>query len=160
MLRGRRPCNHSPPDRVEDDVTTIATTATPRVAPADRLALVAAGVTVVFWASAFVGIRALAGTFSPGSIALGRLAVAALALAPLVFRQGWTRMSRRDVVLVIASGLFWYAFYFVILNEAERHVDAGTASLVVNTGPIFLALFAGLFLGEGLPRRLLVGLAV
>jgi drug/metabolite transporter (DMT)-like permease len=141
-------------DRVDEDVTTASPSAV------DRRALAAAGVTVVLWASAFVGIRAVAGTFSPGSIALGRLAIAAVALAPLLLRQGWKPVSRRDLALIVASGLFWYAFYFVILNEAERHVDAGTAALLVNTGPIFLAVFAGLFLGEGLPRRLLAGLAV
>ena len=32
--------------------------------------------------------------------------------------------------------------------------------MLVNTGPIFLALFAGLFLGEGFPPRLMLGLAV
>ena len=126
----------------------------------ERRALVAAGITIILWASAFVGIRALAGTFSPGAIALGRLAVAVLALAPLLLRQGWRPLGRRDLVLIVASGLLWYALYFVVLNEAERHVDAATASLLVNTGPIFVAFFAGMFLGEGLPRRLLVGVLV
>ena len=126
----------------------------------ERRALVAAGITIVLWASAYVGIRALAGTFSPGAIAVGRLAVAALALAPLLLRQGWRPVGRRDLVLIVASGLLWYALYFVVLNEAERHVDAATASLLVNTGPIFVAFFAGMFLGEGLPRRLLVGVLV
>ncbi|HKB28696.1 MAG TPA: DMT family transporter [Candidatus Limnocylindrales bacterium] len=136
------------------------TTSKPTQAQIDRRAFIAAGITVVLWASAFVGIRDVADTFSPGSIALGRLAVAVLALGPLLLRQGWQPMSRRNVVLVVASGLLWYALYFVVLNEAERHVDAGTASMLVNTGPIFVGLFAGLFLGESIPRRLLLGLAV
>jgi drug/metabolite transporter (DMT)-like permease len=48
--------------------------------PVDRLALAAALVTVVLWASAFVGIRAAAVDLSPGSIALGRLIVGSLSL--------------------------------------------------------------------------------
>ena len=32
--------------------------------------------------------------------------------------------------------------------------------MLVNTGPIFIALFAGLFLGEGFPSRLLVGVGI
>jgi drug/metabolite transporter (DMT)-like permease len=127
----------------------------------DGRALAAAGITVVLWASAFVGIRDVADTFSPGSIALGRLGVGVVSLgALLLIRRGWTRVGRRDLVLIIASGLLWLAVYNVVLNEAERHVDAGTASMLVNTGPIFIGLFAGLFLGEGLPRRLLVGLGI
>ena len=62
--------------------------------------------------------------------------------------------------MIIASGLLWFAVYNVTLNEAERNLDAGTAAMLVNTGPIFIALFAGLFLGEGFPQRLLLGLAV
>jgi drug/metabolite transporter (DMT)-like permease len=128
--------------------------------PIDRRALAAAGITVVLWASAFVGIRDVADTFSPGSIALGRLGVGVVSLGALVLTRGWKPVGRRDLALIIASGLLWFALYNVTLNEAERHVDAGTASMLVNTGPIFIGLFAGLFLGEGLPRRLLAGMAV
>jgi drug/metabolite transporter (DMT)-like permease len=124
------------------------------------LAVVAALVTVVLWASAFVGIRAAAEDFTAGSLALGRLTVAAVALGVLVAIRGWVRPSRRDLALIIASGLLWFAFYNVALNEAERNVDAGTAAMLVNMGPIFIALLAGVFLGEGLPARLLAGCAV
>jgi drug/metabolite transporter (DMT)-like permease len=130
-------------------------------APAiDRRALLAAGITVILWASAFVGIRDVADTFSPGSIALGRLGIGALALGALVLYRGWKPVPRRALGLIVASGLVWFALYNVTLNEAERHVDAGTASMLVNTGPIFIGAFAGLFLGEGLPRRLLAGMAL
>jgi len=126
----------------------------------DRRAAVAAVVTVLLWASAFVGIRDLADAFSPGSIALARLMVGTLLLGALLWRRGWSPVSRRDVVLIALSGVCWLPLYNLALNEAERHVDAGTASMLVNTGPILIALFAGLFLGEGLPRRLLVGLGI
>lgn len=128
--------------------------------PMDRRAAVAALIAVVLWASAFVGIRDVATTFSPGSIALGRLTVGMLALGLLVLRRGWQPIARRDFVLIVASGITWFAFYNLALNEAERHVDAGTASMLVNTGPIFLGLLAALFLGERMSARLVAGLAV
>jgi drug/metabolite transporter (DMT)-like permease len=126
----------------------------------DRLAVGAALVTVTLWASAFVGIRAVVDDFSPGSLAVGRLAVGSIALGIIVAlrRPAWP--SRRNLGFIVASGLLWFALYNVTLNEAERNVDAGTAAMLVNTGPIFLAVFAGLFLGEGFPQRLLLGLAV
>lgn len=133
----------------------------PLAAPtSSRPALVAAGVSVVLWASAFVGIRDVADTFSPGSIALGRLVVGSLALGGLLLTRGWVQVSRRDFGFIVAAGLLWFGAYNLALNEAERHVDAGTASMLVNTGPIFLGIFAGIFLREGLPARLLVGLGV
>ena len=126
----------------------------------DRRALAAALVTVVVWASAFVGIRDLVGVFSPGSIALGRLSVGVLALGIVVWRTGWRPVARRDMTLIVASGVAWFAIYNLALNEAERHVDAGTAAMLTNIGPIFIAVFAAVFLGEKLPPRLLVGIAI
>lgn len=126
----------------------------------DRRALVAALITVVLWASAFVGIRDLVGVFSPGSIALGRLSVGTLVLGLLVLRRGWQPVARRDLGLIVASGIAWFALYNLTLNEAERHVDAGTAAMLTNLGPIFIAVFAAFFLKETLPPRLWAGIAI
>ena len=126
----------------------------------DRLAVAAALVTVTLWASAFVGIRAVVDDFGPGSLAVGRLAVGSIALAVLVAIRGWHRPSRRDLALIVGSGLLWFAIYNVSLNEAERNLDAATSAMLVNTGPIFSALFAGVFLREGFPPRLMLGLGV
>jgi drug/metabolite transporter (DMT)-like permease len=129
-------------------------------APIDRLAIGAALVTVVLWASAFVGIRAVAADLTPGSIALGRLVVGALSLGVLVAVRPFVRPTRQEVALIAAVGIVWFAVYNLALNEAERNVDAGTAAMLVNTGPIFIAVLAGLFLGEGFPARLLFGCGI
>ncbi|MEO5964270.1 MAG: DMT family transporter [Candidatus Limnocylindrales bacterium] len=129
----------------------------PARAPVDRLALGAALLTVVLWASAFVGIRAASVDLAAGSLALGRLGVGSVALGILVLSRGFVWPSRRDLALIVGSGVLWFAFYNLALNEAERHVDAGTASMLTNVGPILIAIFAGLFLHEGFPPRLLVG---
>jgi len=126
----------------------------------DWLALGAALVTVVLWASAFVGIRAVADDLSPGALAVGRLLVGSLALGVVVAlrRPAWP--SRRDLAWIAAVGVVWFGAYNVALNAAEQLVDAGTAAMLVNVGPILIALFAGLFLGEGFPSRLVVGSAI
>jgi drug/metabolite transporter (DMT)-like permease len=140
---------------------TDATLARPRAEPADWLALGAALLTVVLWASAFVGIRAVADDLSPGSFALGRLLVGAFALAVIVaIRRPALPTGRRDLGLIAASGVIWFGLYFLMLNAGEGLVDAGTAAMLVNVGPILIALFAGLFLGEGFPPRLVVGSAI
>lgn len=129
-------------------------------ARSERLAIAAALVTVVLWASAYVGIRAAAVDLSAGSIALARLIVGVVALGAFVVTKPVPRPSRRDMALIVAIGVAWFAGYNVVLNEAERLVDAGTAAMLVAIGPIFIALFAGLFLGEGFPQRLLVGCGI
>lgn len=125
-----------------------------------RLALVAVLVTVVLWASAFVGIRAAAADFTAGALAFGRLTLATIALGIPLAVRGWVRPARADLLRIVGAGLLWFAFYNVALNEAERNLDAGTAAMLIAMGPIFIALLAGLFLGEGLPARLLAGCAI
>ena len=120
--------------------------------PAERLALIAALTTVVLWASAFVGIRAASVDLTAGPLALGRLLVGSLALGVLVLTRGFVRPSRRDFLLIVASGLLWFAFYNVALNEAERNVDAGTASMLTNIGPILVACSRACFSARAFRR--------
>ncbi|MGP3971853.1 DMT family transporter [Streptomyces sp. 6N223] len=123
-------------------------------------ALAAAGVTVVLWASAFVSIRSAGESYSPGALALGRLLAGALVLGAicLIRREGWP--PRAAWPGIACSGVLWFGLYMVALNWGEREVDAGTAAMVVNIGPILVALLSARLLGEGLPRPLLVGIAV
>src|SRR4051812_4508007 len=124
------------------------------------LALVAAFVTVGLWASAFVGIRDAGHHISPGALSLGRLLVATLALGVLVWARHEPLPARSDLPRVALFGLLWLGAYNVLLNAAERHVDAGTAAMLVNTGPILIAVLAGGLLGEGFPRTLFTGCAI
>jgi drug/metabolite transporter (DMT)-like permease len=140
------------------DVTSSPSTSS-RIEP---LVLGAMAVSMLFWASAFVGIRAVTADIEPGALALGRLAVGSVALGALLAtqRRAWRGMSWRQLALAIGSGLTWFAIYAVSLNTAERTVDAGTAAMLVGTGPIFVVTLAGLFLGEGWPARLFAGCGI
>lgn len=123
-------------------------------------ALAAGLLTVTLWGSAFVGIRAAGAVLSPGSLALGRLMVSCAVLGAVAAWRRDPMPSRRDLVSIAAYGVLWLAVYSTSLNAAERIVDAGTAALLVNTGPIVVAILAGIFLGEGFPRRLFAGCAI
>ena len=120
----------------------------------------AAGVTVVLWASAFVGIRAAAEDLSAGPLTLGRLLVGAAALGVLVALRGEPWPSRAAIPRLLACGLLWFGAYNVLLNAAEQRIDAGTAAMLVNVGPVILAVLAGVLLHEGFPRSLVVGCAI
>ncbi len=124
------------------------------------LPLVAALTTVVLWASAFVGIRSAGHAFSPGALSLGRLVLGTLALGAVVAVRREPLPARRDLLPIAGVGLLWFGAYNVVLNQAERMVDAGTAAMVVNVGPIVIAVLAGVLLKEGFPPSLLSGLAI
>jgi len=123
--------------------------------------LAAVATTLVLWSSAFVGIRHLGGSVPPGALSLGRLLVMGLALgALLAARRGFRWPTRREWPLIALGGATWFGVYNLTLNEAERRIDAGTAALVVQVGPIVVALLAAAFLGERLTRWSLLGMTV
>jgi drug/metabolite transporter (DMT)-like permease len=130
----------------------------------DVPALTAAGITVLLWGSAFVGIRSAGRTFSPGALSLGRLAVAVVALAAVGLARGERLPSRATLraigIPLLVCGLLWFGAYNVALNSGERRVDAGTSAMLVALGPVLIAILAGLFLREGFPRSLFAGCAV
>lgn len=127
----------------------------------DWLALAAVTITVLAWASAFVAIRGVGTSFGAGPLALGRLLIGTVALGAILLLRGtWVRPGRTQWIQIISIGVFWFAIYNVALNAAEQRVDAGTTSMLIQIGPILVALFAGLLLGEGFPRWLVIGAAI
>jgi drug/metabolite transporter (DMT)-like permease len=121
---------------------------------------VAAAVTVVLWASAFVAIRSAGAHLAPGALAFGRLLTASLALGALWLIRGGGWPPRRAWPGILGSGVLWFGLYMITLNWGERQVDAGTAAMLVNIGPILIALLGGWLLREGFPRRLGAGMVV
>ncbi len=129
-------------------------------APAPWLPITAGAITLVMWASAFVVIRHVAHDVSPGALGAGRLLVAALVVAPLVLRRGWVRPNRREWSLLALGGVGWFGVYNLALNAGERYVDAGTAAMIIQVGPVIVALLAVPLFGERLHAWLLAGMVV
>jgi drug/metabolite transporter (DMT)-like permease len=138
----------------------MSVTAAPSRVRADWRTVVAIVVTVFAWASAFIAIRSAGHHFTPGALALGRMLTATVAVMLLlvVRREGVPPRGAWPGILI--GGLLWFGLYMVALNWAEQMVDAGTAAMVVNMGPILIALMSARLLREGLPRPLLIGMCV
>ncbi len=128
------------------------------------LPLAAVAFTLVTWSSAFVAIRHLGEDVPPGSLSLGRLVVAVIALGAMVLISVPTARrrlpTRREWPLIALGGVSWIGIYNVALNESERRIDAGTAALIIQIGPIIVALLATFIFKERLTRWLVIGLAV
>jgi drug/metabolite transporter (DMT)-like permease len=122
--------------------------------------LAAVAVTLFLWASAFVAVRYVDRSLSPGALALGRLLVGSIVLGTVMLARSERLPPKGTLTLIGACGVLWFGLYNLALNAAEHSIDAGTTALLVNTGPIFIALLAAQLLGEGLTRNLLAGSAV
>ena len=133
-------------------------------APARNFALpvvLALATTLLLWASAFVGIRYAVREYDAGGLALFRNSITAFTMLciALVSRRDALKAPRlRDLGMLFAAGAVGIALYQVALINGERSVDAGSASLIINTSPIFTALFALVFLSEHPGLRGWVGL--
>ena len=128
------------------------------------LPLIAAAVTMILWASAYVVRRALSEAVAPGPLAFGRLLVGLVAMIVVVVAwpgRGWVRLPRgRPLLLVIAYGVLWYGIYTIVVNAAGRYLDAGTTAMIINVAPIIVAVLAGIFLHERFSRQLVLGMII
>ncbi len=134
------------------------------------LPVLAVGITLLLWSSAFVAIRHLHAV-PPGAMALGRLLIGTVVLGLFLvhkrFRRsgpgGTARLTMptgRDWLPITIIGLLWFGVYMVALNAAEQRIDAGTASMLVQLSPIVIAVLAAVFLHERPSRFLAIGLIV
>lgn len=107
-------------------------------------------VTVVFWASAFAGIRAGLQGYPPAHLAILRFVIASVVLAIYAALSHFRLPQRRDLPGIAAASFLGITFYNIALNYGETKVPAGTASLLIASTPIWTALFASLALKERL----------
>jgi drug/metabolite transporter (DMT)-like permease len=98
--------------------------------------------------------------FLTGGLALGRLLVSTALPGTVAVIQRQPLPRRRDLVGIALYGVLWLGVYSLTLNAAERLVDAGTAAMLIATGPLLIAILGGLFLGEGFRRNFFLGSAV
>jgi drug/metabolite transporter (DMT)-like permease len=117
-------------------------------------------VMVTLWASAFPAISVALKHYSPEHIALLRYGVASVVLAAVAVLGRWKLPARRDWVAIIAMGFLGFTVYNIALNKGQTHTSAGVASFIVNTAPVFMVIFATLFLRERLRPFGWLGIAV
>jgi drug/metabolite transporter (DMT)-like permease len=135
-------------------------------APAGRrdsgplLTVAAVAFTVFCWAAAFVGIRDAVRDMSPGSIALVRYTVASVVLAGMLAATRRPLPDRRDWPRLALVGVLGIAVYNLALNYGSQFVHAGSAAFLVNTAPIFTAIFAVTMLGEQVTKLAFAGMVL
>jgi len=116
----------------------------------DTGTLVAVGITLLLWASAFAGIKEGLAGYGPGELALLRFGTASLVLALYAVYKRMRLPRLADIPHLALAGALGITIYHVALNFGEQTVTAGAASLLIASGPIFTALMATVFLGERL----------
>lgn len=122
--------------------------------------VIPAAITVIFWSSAFAGIRVGLGAYSPLHVTLLRFSVASVAFGVYAVLTRMPLPKRRDLPRLFGLGLIGITFYHSALNIGEQSVSATTASLIIAIAPVFTAIISYFALGERLSCWGWLGMAV
>jgi drug/metabolite transporter (DMT)-like permease len=119
----------------------------------------------LIWGSSFMFIKVAVRELDPATLILGRLGLAALALAcvvPLALGARTTMTELRAHWRALAVvGMLNTAVPFWLLSWGETRIDSGLASIIQASVPIFNALLAfGFFHDQRVTGRRLVGVAL
>ncbi|MBO2442963.1 DMT family transporter [Actinomadura nitritigenes] len=116
--------------------------------------------TVVLWASAFPAIRVGIDGLGVAALSFLRIAIAAVALTLVAPLAKVRPPRRRDLPMIALCGATGVTAYQVLLNWGEVRVEAGTASLLIATAPVFSVLLGSLLLEERPTRTVIAGSGV
>lgn len=117
--------------------------------------------TLIFWSSAFIGIRLGLMDYSPGALALLRFLVASLCMIIIYPRLVHPKKIPGKVKIQLSCiGVAAIGIYNICLNIGELTVSAGVASFVIGLIPIFTIILSILFLKERPSLVVWVGIVI
>jgi drug/metabolite transporter (DMT)-like permease len=111
---------------------------------------IALSAALFLWASAYTGIRVGLKAYSPAHVALLRFLIGSVVLAIFASRSEFRLPRLRDVPYLLMTGVFGITFYNLALNYGEVSVNAGVASLLISSAPIWIALLSAVVIHERL----------
>ena len=118
------------------------------------------GIALLTWSSAYAAIAYALVSFTPGEVALARLAIGSLCFAVLLWIKRVPLPPRRDWPALALLGVVGLSIYHLCLNYAETRIASGTASILLALIPAATAAVSAIWLRERLPARTLAGLGV
>lgn len=118
-------------------------------------------ITIMLWASAFVGIRIGLNDYSPGALALLRFMIASCCLFVIYQSLGIKKsVAWKDRIQLLIAGMAGIGIYNICLNYGELSVSAGVASFVIGLMPVMTVFLSFLFLREKLSAGAWFGIFV
>ncbi len=126
----------------------------------DGRALSYIGIALLTWSSAYAAIAYALASFTPGEVALARLAIGSLCFAVLMLVRRVPLPARRDWPQLALLGVIGLTVYHLCLNYAETRIASGTAAILISLVPAATAAVSAIWVHERLSARTLLGLGV
>ena len=123
--------------------------------------VIAVIVCLLFWASAFVGIRIGLHSYTPGPLALLRYLVGSALITFIYYRlPKRTKPTGKEILQLLLIGVIGIGIYNICLNYGEITITAGIASFIVGLIPVLSLILAIFFLKETVYRRTWFGVVI
>ncbi len=103
---------------------------------------------ITSWAAAFPAIRLALEGYSPNNVAFLRYLIASIILAGYWGVRSIPLPDKKDLLGLTGISLAGITFYNLALNFGELEVPASTASFLIASGPVWIAILASKFLNE------------
>lgn len=117
--------------------------------------------TIIFWASAFVGIRVGLVDYSPGALALLRFIVGSVSIGLIYHHMGIEKkVAWVDRIKLLTLGIAGIGIYNICLNYGEVTVTAGMASFIIGLMPVITMIMSMIFLKERQGAIVWLGIAI
>ncbi|GGA49141.1 DMT family transporter [Dyella nitratireducens] len=126
----------------------------------DGRALVYIAIALLTWSSAYAAIAYALASFTPGEVALARLAIGSFCFVALLWMRGAALPRRSDWLQLAVLGVFGLTAYHLCLNYAETRIASGTASILISLVPAVTAALSAFWIGERISARSAMGLGV
>jgi drug/metabolite transporter (DMT)-like permease len=120
----------------------------------------AVALTILFWGSSFTGIRVALDSFSPGPLALLRFTTASIVLLTAAVISPVPFPKREDWPRTAGLALIGITIYHLCLNFGQQTVPPGTTALLIQTAPVFTAVFAHVAGIERLRWDMVLGISI
>jgi len=116
--------------------------------------------TLIFWVSAFAGIRAGLKAYSPGNLVFFRFLTASIVLLVYAIITHMPLPEKKDLPAIFFLGFIGITIYHLALTYGELKVTAGSASLLIASAPIFTAILAIFILKEKIKTWGWIGIVI
>ncbi|HUB90542.1 MAG TPA: DMT family transporter [Dyella sp.] len=126
----------------------------------DGRALSYIAIALITWSSAYAAIAYALASFTPGEVALARLAIGSLCFVALLWLRRAALPRRSDWLQLAVLGVFGLTVYHLCLNYAETRIASGTAAILISLVPAVTAALSAFWIGERISARSMLGLGV
>ena len=118
--------------------------------------------TAIFWGGTFIAGRSVSQNIGPFSIAFLRFAIASILLALLTWKiEGkFPRLKTPQIIPVVLLGMTGIFLYNVMFFKGLKIIEAGRASLIVATCPVFITIGSALFFKERINATKAFGIVI